>query len=132
MGQASNTLTFGAMMVTISARFSLQSSLHPRVFQNNVFTWYSVAIVTVLQIFITYVPWVNYKIFAMRPMKGIQWGLVALGSVIVFLVLEAEKAVRRHLKAKGADVDDTEYGIFDSGRPVPDQDIRLPKGASHL
>jgi magnesium-transporting ATPase (P-type) len=130
--QASNTLTFGACMVTISARFSIQSSFHPRVFRNNNFTWYSVVIVTILQLCITYIPWVNYKIFAMRPMKGFQWGLVALGSVIVFIVLEIEKAVRRHLKAKGADVDDTEYGIFDSSRPVPNQDISLPKGASHL
>lgn len=130
--QASNTLTFAAMMVTISARFSLQSSVHPRVFQNNIFTWYSVGIVTVLQLCITYIPWVNTVIFAMKPMKPIQWGLVALGCVIVFIVLEVEKAVRRYLKSKGADVDDTEYGIFDSGRPVPNQDISLPKGASHL
>merc|ERR1712176_112466 len=46
--QASNTLTFGAAALTMSARFSLQSSLHPRVFMNNASILYSAGIVTVL------------------------------------------------------------------------------------
>merc|ERR1712238_439746 len=54
--QASNTLTFGACFVTLSARFTLLSSIHPRLFKGNVFTWYSIAIVTVLHLCITYIP----------------------------------------------------------------------------
>jgi len=131
--QASNTLTFGACFVTLSARFNLLSSVHPRLFKGNVFTWYSVAIVTVLQLCITYIPGLNNVVFAMRPMVGFQWGLVAISGIIVFVVLELEKALRRFLKARGSDVDDTEYGMFDSsGPPLANQDIRLPKGASHL
>jgi len=131
--QASNTLTFGACFVTLSARFNLLSSIHPRLFQGNVFTWYSIAIVTVLQLCITYIPWVNNVIFSMRPMIGFQWGLVAGAGIIVFLVLEMEKCLRRFLKARGSDVEDAEYGMFDSsGPPLANQDIRLPKGASHL
>jgi len=130
--QASNTLTFGACFVTLSARFSLQNSFHPRLFQGNPFTWYSIAIVTVLQICITYIPGLNNVVFAMEGMKAFQWGFVFLGGIIVFIALELEKAFRRFLKARGSDVDDTEYGIFDSNPPLANQDISLPKGASHL
>lgn len=129
--QASNSLTFGACFVTLSARFSFQNSIHPRVFQDNVFVLWSLLIVTVLQLFITYIPGLNTIVFAMRPMKAFQWGLVLLGGLFVFVGLEAEKALRRYLKDKGSDVEDAEYGIFDS-EPHPDQDISLPKGASHL
>jgi len=129
--QASNTLTFGACFVTLSARFSYQNSCHPRVFQNNQFVLISVLIVTVLQLVITYVPGLNGLVFNMAPMKAFQWGLVLLGGIFVFIGLELEKMLRRYLKAQGSDVDDTEYGIFDD-TPAPDQDISLPKGASHL
>merc|ERR1712176_1663856 len=129
--QASNTLTFGACFVTLSARFSFQNSIHPRVFQDNVFVLWSLILVTLLQLAITYIPGLNSVVFSMAPMFGFQWGIVALGGVIVFIGLEMEKAFRRYLKAHGSDVDDAEYGIFDT-EPTPDQDISLPKGASHL
>merc|ERR1719428_456583 len=70
--QASNTLTFGACFVTLSARFSYQNSLHPRVFMNNQFVLISVGIVTVLQLAITYVPGLNDFVFAMKPMYAFQ------------------------------------------------------------
>jgi len=130
--QASNTLTFGACFVTLSARFSLQSSIHPRVFMGNQFVLISILVVTVLQVFITYTPWVNTYVFAMAPMYAFQWGLVLLGGIIVFLGLELEKAFRRYLKARNYDTEDAEYGMFDSTPPEPNQDITLPKGASHL
>uniref|UniRef100_A0A7S4A9M6 Cation-transporting P-type ATPase N-terminal domain-containing protein n=1 Tax=Pseudo-nitzschia australis TaxID=44445 RepID=A0A7S4A9M6_9STRA len=130
--QASNTLTIGACFVTLSARFSFQNSIHPRVFMENQFVLLSVLLVTVLQLAITYIPGLNTIVFAMRPMKLFQWGIVLLGGVIVFVALELEKALRRYLKSQGADVDDAEYGVFDDGAPTPNADIRLPKGASHL
>jgi len=129
--QASNSLTFGACFVTFSARYNLKSSIGPAVFQNNVFTLYSFLIVAVLQLCITYIPGLNTVIFAMEGMQAFQWGIVALGCLIVFLVLEAEKALRRKLKASGSDVEDREFGMFDTAT-TPDQDIALPKGASHL
>lgn len=129
--QASNSLTFAACFVTFSARFSLQSSCSMAVFRGNIFTWYSFAIVTVLQLCITYIPGLNNIVFAMKGMVAFQWGLVIVACVVVFIVLELEKAFRRYLKARGADVDDREYGMFESA-PTPNQDISLPKGASHL
>merc|ERR1712070_159790 len=118
-------------MGTLSARFSFQNSMHPRVFKDNVFVLWSLLIVTVLQLMITYIPGLNNIVFAMAPMYAFQWGIVLLGGIIVFIGLEMEKALRRHLKAQQYDVDDTEYGMFDT-EPTPDQDISLPKGASHL
>jgi len=130
--QASNTLTFGACFVTLSARFSYTNSISPRVFMNNKFVGMSIGLVTILQLCITYIPGLNNFIFAMEGMFAFQWGLVLLGGVVVFLGLEAEKTLRRYLKMKGSDVDDAEYGIFDTTPGAPSQDISLPKGASHL
>lgn len=129
--QASNTLTFGACFVTLSARFSYQNSIHPRVFQDNQFVVLSIALVTVLQLAITYIPGLNGVVFAMAPMYWFQWGIVLAGGIFVFVGLEAEKALRRYLKEQGSDVDDVEFGMFDEA-PAPNQDISLPKGASHL
>ena len=103
--QAINTLDFGAISVTLSARFTYNSSFHPRIFKGNKFAWYSVAIVAVLQVFITYCPGLNSVVFGMGPMNGIQWGITILMMVLVFIIMEVEKMIRRGLKAKGADTD---------------------------
>jgi hypothetical protein len=64
-------------------------------------------------------------------MEGFHWGIVFLLGICVFMSMEAEKAVRRFLKAQGKDTDDLDYGFLDVP-PTPDEDIALPKGASHL
>jgi magnesium-transporting ATPase (P-type) len=129
--QASNTLTFGACFVTLSARFSYQSALSTRSLRGNKYAWYSVGLTSVLQLGITYIPGLNSVIFQMAGMQGFQWGLVFLFGFAVFVVMETEKAVRRGLMAQGKDTDDTEYGFLDAP-PAVNQDITLPKGASHL
>jgi magnesium-transporting ATPase (P-type) len=129
--QASNTLTFGACFITMSARFSYNSACAPRLLTGNKYAWYSVFLTGTLQICITYIPGLNTKVFSMGPMEGFQWGIVFLFGVCVFIIMEAEKAVRRGLRQQGKDTDDTGYGLFDTP-PKPDEDIALPKGASHL
>ena len=130
--QASNSLTFGAISVTLSARFAYNSALHPRSFQGNPFCWYSVVIVTVLQVAITYIPGLNDVIFGMGPMRWAQWLLVLLSMFVTFTVMEIEKAFRRYLASLGEDTDDRDYGVFDGAQEPPNQDVSLPKGASHL
>merc|ERR1712048_138427 len=76
--QASNTLTFGACGITVSARFAYNSAVHPRIFFGNKFCWYSIAIVVALQLCITYVPGLNTIVFEMGPMRPAQWGLVVI------------------------------------------------------
>lgn len=123
--QALNTLSFGAISITLSARFSYNSSLHPRIFSDNPLVWWSVAIMVGLQVFITYCPWVNTHIFSMKGMDWRQWVLVLGFMVLVMLVMEMEKSVRRYLASLGEDTDDREYGYFDEvpGEPV---DTPLP------
>jgi len=131
---AFNVLDFGAISITLSARFTYLSSIHPRVFKGNKYCWYSVAIVAVLQLFCTYVPGVNSVIFQMKGMDGTMWGITILMATIVFVIMEAEKSVRSYLKFKGNDTDDKEYGMFDN----PDEGMEdtkgglLPKGSSKL
>jgi magnesium-transporting ATPase (P-type) len=128
---AFNTLDFGAISVCLSARFAYNSSIHPRVFHGNKLVWYSIAIVIVLQVIITYVPGLNNVIFSMKPLKAKQWGVVILFMFVTFFVMEAEKALRRRLKAQGADTDDREQGWLDEV-VVEEEHVTLPKGASKL
>ena len=132
---AFNVLDFGAISITLSARFSYHTSIHPRVFKGNKYCWHSVMIVVVLQVLITYTPGLNNVIFLMSRdgMDGTQWGITILFMIIVFLVMETEKSIRRHLKWKGVDTDDVTYGVFDNpseGEPLEGK--LLPDGASSL
>lgn len=131
---AFNVLDFGAISITLSARFTYLSSIHPRVFKGNKYCWYSVFIVAILQLLCTYVPGVNSMIFQMEPMDGYQWGIVVLMMVVVFIIMETEKAFRSYMKFKGIDTDDKDYGVFDNPMEGLEKSQRplLPSGASKL
>jgi magnesium-transporting ATPase (P-type) len=111
--QAFNTLNFGAVSVCVSARFAYNSAISPAILKGNAACWWSVLIMLVLQLACTYIPGLNTVIFTMKGMNGIQWGITAAAMVIVFLVMEAEKAIRRVIKANGGDTDDREKWLFD-------------------
>jgi len=128
---AFNVLDFGAMSVTMSARFAYNSSFHPRVLKGNPAALASCAIVTVLQLMLTYIPGLNTFVFGMKGMDGFGWMLVIVSMVLIFVIMELEKALRRSLKASGSDTDDREPGPFDS-TVAPPVDMKLPKGASKL
>jgi magnesium-transporting ATPase (P-type) len=130
---AFNTLDFGAIAVTCSARFTYNSSIHPRLFKGNPMLMYSIIIVVVLQLITTYVPGLNTVIFSQTGMDGYQWAVTICFSLIVFLVMEFEKGVRRYLRAQGKDTDDLEVSGFDRKvEPPPPGTRLLPKGASKL
>lgn len=112
--QALNVLNFGAISVTVSARFAYNASFSSKILKGNKYTWYSIVLVVLLQLFITYTPGLNSTVFSMAPMDGTQWGICFLLMTIVFVVMETEKAVRRKLLASGVDTDDKEYDpMFD-------------------
>jgi magnesium-transporting ATPase (P-type) len=126
--QALNTLSFGACAITMSARFSNNSSLHPRLLTGNKLLWYSILIMTILQVFITYTPGVNTIIFQQSGMDWFQWVLVIAFMIVTFLVMETEKAIRRYLSSLGEDTDDRGFDrTFD--REVV-RDTNVPK--THL
>ena len=120
-----NVLNFGAISITMSARFARKSAISMRTFRGNKLAWWSYAIMAILQVFITYTPGLNSTIFQMAPMDGWQWGLVLLGMVITFLVMETEKAIRNYLHELKYDVDDLDYGPFDA--PLEANTEPLPK-----
>jgi magnesium-transporting ATPase (P-type) len=92
--QALNTLSFGAITITLSARFSYNSSIHhPPVFRGNVLCWYAIFILAGLQFVITYTPTVNSTIFEMALMDAWQWVIVAMFTAVTFIVMEIKKAV---------------------------------------
>jgi len=90
--------------------------------------------VAVLQILLTYIPGLNTFVFSMKGMDGLGWGLTIASMVIVFAVMEVEKAIRRNLKAKGADTDDRVEPFFTDSVPAVhgNESMKMPKGASKL
>ena len=104
--QASNTLTFSAISVCLSARFSYLSSCHPRLFKGNPYMWYSLIPLVCIQVLITYVPGLNSILFGMAPMDGVQWGLTIGSMAITFIIMETEKTIRSSMKSNGANTDD--------------------------
>jgi len=130
---AFNTLDFGAMSVMLSARFAYNSSVHPRALRGNPAAVFSIVVVTILQLILTYVPFLNTFVFSMDGMDGLMWVTVLVSMIIVFLAMETEKAIRRSLKAKGADTDDREINTQFDSVVTPDQNaMKMPKGASKL
>jgi len=129
-----NVLDFGAMSVMLSARFAYNSAVHPRAFTGNPAAVGSIVIVTILQLALTYIPGLNNFVFSMIGMDWLGWVLVIGSMVIVFTVMEIEKAIRRSLKAKGADTDDRETPFFTDGPSAPPgaAAMDMPKGASRL
>jgi magnesium-transporting ATPase (P-type) len=139
--QALNVLSFGAVTVTMSARFARKSAYHCRSFRGNAIANYSYLIMTVLQVIITYVPGLNdtvrifwflrsislmqhltnspfslhnFKIFSMSAMDGTQWGIVVLFALVVLIVMEAEKSLRNYLTQRKYDTEDNELDpLFD-------------------
>jgi len=107
--QALNTLSFGAISITLSARFAYNSSFHKRILTGNILCWWSVAIMAGLQVLITYTPGLNTTIFGMSGMDGFQWMIVIVFMVCTFIIMEVEKAIRRYLSSLGEDTDDEDY-----------------------
>lgn len=122
---ALNVLSFGAIAVTISARFTRKTAFHIRSFQNNPIALYSYLIMGILQVFITYCPWLNKNIFSMEPMDWESWIVVLIGMFAVLIVMELEKLVRGFLTALKYDTDDREYDPAFDDAPQPD-DTPLP------
>jgi magnesium-transporting ATPase (P-type) len=131
--QALNTLSFGAISVTMSARFSYNSALHPRSLGGNAICWYSYGVMAGLQFLITYIPGLNEVVFGMAPMDGFQWIIVIIFMGVIFSVMELEKAIRRYLSSIGEDTDDMEYDErFDASPEAHNKANSGPLPPNHL
>ncbi|WIA10648.1 hypothetical protein OEZ85_010828 [Tetradesmus obliquus] len=91
--EAFNTLVFSEIGYSITTRFVKASALHPRVFRGNWVMLASVCVTAALQVLLTFVPGLNWFFAMPEAMGGIQWVRVLVCMVVVFLVVEAEKAL---------------------------------------
>jgi len=123
--QALNVLSFGAISITMSARFARKSAFHMRSFLGNPIAWWSYAIMSLLQVFITYCPGLNDTLFTMDGMDGKQWGIVVLFMFVVLVTMEAEKAIRGY-------VTDLKYYEEDEGEENPHDTTPLPAEADRF
>jgi len=115
-------LSFGAIGVTMSARFARKSAFHMRTFTGNPLAWYAYTIMAVLQVFITYTPGLNTTVFTQSGMDAAQWGIVALFWFVVLCVMELEKAVRNYVtKLKYYEEDDDGAAPVPDNTPLPDE-----------
>ena len=112
---AFNVLDFGAISITLSARFAHNSSFSTRIFRGNKWCWIAIGIFVALQLATTYIPGLNTVVFQMSPMDGVQWGITLLFMFVVFVVMETEKYIRINISHQSGGItdDDAEEWIFD-------------------
>jgi Ca2+-transporting ATPase len=90
---AVNVFVFGEMFYL----FSCRSITHPfwtLGLWSNKFLWGGVTLMTLLQLIYTYAPFFN-TIFRSAPMGLSEWALVLANSLLIFILVEIEKWLRR-------------------------------------
>lgn len=87
-------LALGQLAYLFSCRFIGQSSLTPRVLRGNPVVWIATGALVALQMVFTYVPFMH-SWFDSAPIGLREWGMTLGFAVVVFLLVEALKAVTR-------------------------------------
>lgn len=91
---AVNTLVVGQIFYLLASRFTRTTSLRKELLTTNPISWLCIAVMLLLQLAFVYVPFMQTT-FASGPVGWMGW-LVPLGAgVLVFAVVEADKALRR-------------------------------------
>ncbi|MGB3955271.1 MAG: cation-transporting P-type ATPase [Brooklawnia sp.] len=96
---AVNTLVFGQIFYLFNVRYMRQSSLRLAMFTTNPIAWICVAGAIVLQLLFTYVPLLNTALSS-APLNPAQWLYPVGVGLLVFVVVEVEKAVGRARRAR--------------------------------
>mmetsp|Transcript_4907 Transcript_4907/g.10865 ORF Transcript_4907/g.10865 Transcript_4907/m.10865 type:complete len:1039 (+) Transcript_4907:173-3289(+) len=92
---AFNMLVFAEMAYALNCRFLKDSAFNFKMFTENKWCWVSIAVTTVLQIFLTYTPGVR-EVFSNAPIGGASWALILACSLAVFVLVEIEKVIGIH------------------------------------
>ena len=87
-------LALGQLAYLFNCRFLSRSSLTVDALRGNRMVWWSALALVVLQLAYTYVPFLN-ELFGSRPLAAHSWILPIGLSIVVFLLVELLKAVRR-------------------------------------
>lgn len=91
--EAFNVLVFGEIGYSLTTRYIKASCVHPRVFKGNWVAFLSIGVTAALQVLLTYVPGLNWFFSMPEGMLGVQWARVFVCMVVVFVVVEIEKAL---------------------------------------
>ncbi len=106
-------LALGQLAYLFNCRFLSRSSLTLDVLRGNPAVWWSVGALLALQLIYTYVPFMN-DLFGSRPLAIWSWGPPIVLSIVIFLAVEALKAVRR----RGERIHSGFIAGADFGRPM--------------
>ncbi|WP_159501940.1 HAD-IC family P-type ATPase [Microbacterium sp. 18062] len=87
-------LALGQLAYLFNCRFLTRSSLSLDVLRGNRAIWWAAFALIALQLVYTYVPFMN-DLFESRPIAAWSWLLPVLFAVVIFLLVEALKALRR-------------------------------------
>ncbi|KAI8475578.1 MAG: cation transporting ATPase [Monoraphidium minutum] len=91
--EAFNTLVFGEIAYAVTTRFIKVTSFHPRVFRGNPLCFISIGVTAALQVGLTNIPGLNSFFYMDEGMSGFQWLRVLGCMVVVYVVVEVEKAL---------------------------------------
>jgi len=94
---AVNTLVLGQVFYLFNSRFLRESSLRLDLLFTNRVVWISIAVLVVLQLMFVYVPFLNLW-FHSAPIPVGSWLLPIVIGLVIFLAVEAEKAVLQKKK----------------------------------
>jgi magnesium-transporting ATPase (P-type) len=94
---AVNTLVLGQVFYLFNSRFLRESSLRLDLLFTNRVVWIAIAILVVLQLMFVYVPFLNLW-FHSAPIPAGAWVLPIVIGLVIFLAVEAEKAILQKRK----------------------------------
>jgi magnesium-transporting ATPase (P-type) len=95
---AVNVLVVGQFFYLFNSRFIMQSSLSWRGLFGNPYAIYAAGILFLLQVAFTYLPFMNLW-FGTEGVRLDKWIWINAAGLLVFLIVEAEKAIVRRIRA---------------------------------
>jgi magnesium-transporting ATPase (P-type) len=96
---AVNAISIGQIFFLLNSRYKFDSSLSPSAHLGNPYLYYGIGAVIFLQLLFTYAPPFE-ALFGTAPMPLYMWPLLSLGGALLFLIVEAEKALLRRRRAR--------------------------------
>lgn len=93
---AVNTIVFGELLYLFNCRRLREPALGSSFFKNKV-TFVSVGVMIVLQMLLTYMPFMN-TLFETQPLRPLHWLYILAFSVAIFIIIEIEKAITKRVK----------------------------------
>ncbi|KDN58187.1 cation-transporting P-type ATPase [Exiguobacterium sp. AB2] len=90
-----NTIVFAQLFHLFNVRVELEPALNRSFFENPI-AFYVSGVLIALQLFITYVPFMNTA-FGTMPIAATDWLIPIASGIIVFFIIELEKLISRNL-----------------------------------